>query len=178
VEEFGDRTMNARKARERHRMEQEHQAEQDKLQEMYDNYEVFSCSGSMRHLPDCDGNCEVLALTGHDRLIAEEGRKWDELNMAAVGAVPGMPMPGIPVNTFDLENKVQVLINMLIEKGVATKEELDNAYAEFKYERMKATREANEDAIREAQRRAAIAVPGADLRPKIILPDHTKVRMQ
>jgi hypothetical protein len=171
---------NARKSRENRKLEREKLAEQqweeEKLQSMRENYQVFECSGSQQHSPDCDGGCDIVTLEGYDLEIAKEGQRWNELGLMAVGTLPQTPIPGVGVNTFHLEIALNALLEAVIEKGLATKEELDESYAKAKLERMQEIRRINEPKIVEARQRARVGLPTEE--PQIILPTERRTKFQ
>ena len=151
--------------------------EAERLQIMKEHYQVFSCSGRVEgHTPECDGNCEVVALSGLDRAIVEELQKWDELEMVPIGTLPQTPIPGVGVNTFHLEVGFNALIELLKEKGIIEEDETNERYAQKKLERLKAIREMNEERIRESQRMERIAAPGVTDK-KIILPAERRTKL-
>lgn len=145
------------------------QLEEEQIKQMRENFQVFSCSGSQVHAPECDHECEVESLEGYDLEIAKELVKWDEIGMVAVGSIPGLPLPGIPINTFDLETKYMALIKFLVEYLDVTTEQLDEYYSREKLNRLVATRERNENAIREARAKQHLGLQEA-AKPNIILP--------
>ena len=170
---------NARISRERREqaklLKAEEEFEQEKLRIMRENFQVFECSGTQHHAPTCDGNCEVVALEGLDLEIAKELTKWDELGMIAAGSIPGLPIPGIPVNVFELELRFLTLLNVITEKLNLNTDDVNQRYAQTKLDRLRSIRESNEKAIREANSRSKVALPE---KPELFIPDAIKRKMQ
>lgn len=150
------------------------QNEFERRQAMMDAYEVFKCSGSLDHDFGCSGDCGTEKLDELDIAINKEKDRWAELGIPNQGSIPNTQIPGIPIDTFHLENAFTGVMNLLIEKGVATKEELDNAAKEVILYRMTIIRERNEAAILKARARGQIATPDLS---QIEVPDYIKRRM-
>jgi|SRR6185295_1278353 len=172
---------NARKSREKHRMEEskiiDEQFEQERIEAMRANWEVYSCSGNQNHLPSCEG-CEVKKLLPIEIEIIKEQMRWEELGMTPLGSPPQVPqIPGIPTDSFKLSIAVSALNKMIVEKLGLDEEELNNKYRELLLERLVTIREANEEEMIAAQRRQEIAVAGAGIRPQLIVPEHIKRKM-
>lgn len=170
---------NARKAREKHRMEKlnaEEQAfEQERIRVMVEANQVYECSGTQTHNHDCEG-CEVRVLKDDEIAINEEMMRWQELGMTPIGSLYQLrQVPGVPVDTLKLEVALAALTQMCYKLGM-DEEELNIKFREMFLDRLTAIREANEEAILEARRRQAIAVPGADILPQIMVPDYIKQR--
>ena len=154
------------------------QFEQERIAAMRANYEVFSCSGNQMHLHTCDGNCEVKKLNELEIEIIKEQVKWEELGMVPLGGLPQLPMmPGVPIDTLKTSMALSALTKMCVEKLGLDEDELDHKYQEVYLQKLRDIREANEDDMREAQRREGIAVPGAAIKPQIVVPDHIARKM-
>lgn len=140
-----------------------------KMKDMAERHVVNTCSEQIWHTPECDGNCEEKALLPSEVAINEEIKKWNEV---------GMDLSGIPVDALHLEVAQGALIDYLVEKGLADRAELDEKYRQKFVERLRVVREANQDQVIEARRRAQIAVPGAQVMPDIVLPAQRRQKMQ
>jgi hypothetical protein len=171
---------NRRVSKERRRMEADNIAkmefERDQFKIMYENCQIFECSHNLQHLPTCDGDCGITTLEGLDREICIELKKWDELGMKAMGTLPESPFPGIGVEIFHMELSQNTLVECLIEKGIFTREELDEKFKQHKLDRLVDIREMNEEQVKEARRRQQIAI--GDVEPKLVVPPTRRTRMQ
>ena len=163
---------NARKSRERRRMEEAEierlQEEQKRMKEMADRNEVFTCSGRQEHFKNCDGNCEVRKLDPLEIEINEEHKKWDELGMVPLAHPPQIRgVPGIPVDYLKIEIALAALTEMCYELGV-DKDRLNQKYQELYLNRIRTIREVNEEDVKEARRLQQIAI--SQILPQIEMP--------
>jgi hypothetical protein len=173
---------NARKSREKHRMEEkeiiDNQFEQERIKTMAEAYQVFACSGNQIHAPNCDGSCEIQTLSDIEIQIIEEQRKWEALNMVPLGSLQQLPMmPGVPIDTLKMGVALAALTEMCVAKLGLDEDELNNKFREMYLEKLVGLREANQDAVKEAQRMQDIAVPGAQVPPQLIVPDNILKKM-
>jgi len=162
---------NARKSREKRKLEETKKAEEqiaiDVAASMMEQYLVFNCSGTLGHLHSCDTNCGTSKMTDTEIELYEEKKRWDALGMEAVGKPHQMPVPGIPVDIFHVEMSLLTLIDAIVEAGVLSKEELDAKFSENMLERLTRIREANEENVKAQRARMQLGVSPT---PEIILP--------
>lgn len=163
---------NARKSRERHRVEEVKAFEQERIDAMAARNEIYNCSGTQIHLPNCNGECGIRKLGELEIEINKEHKRWAELGMVPQGSMPQMPqIPGIPINTFKMETALSTLTQAVIEELGLDEDKLNERFQKMYLDRLVMTREANEEQIKAAKARAQIAP--VDL-PNLLVPDYIK----
>jgi hypothetical protein len=173
---------NARKSREKHRMEEkqiiDEQFEKERIKAMAAAYEVYTCTGTQTHKHGCDGNCGIRKLGDLEIQIIEEHKKWEERGMLPLGTLEQLKgMPGIPVDILKVSVALSALTKILTDKLGIDEDEMNFIYQKMYLERLVGLREANEDAIQEAHRHAQIAAPGSQVAPQLIVPENAKRKM-
>lgn len=152
--------------------------EHERVKAMVERNEIFECSGTQIHEPSCDGDCEVKSLSDLEIQINEEVRKWAEVGMTPLGSPPQLQqVPGIPVDTLKTSIALAALTQLCYDKLGIDQNELNRKFQEMYLERLVNIREANQEAVLEAKRRAGIAIPGADVMPQIIVPENIRKKM-
>ncbi len=171
---------NARKSREKHRMEEatiaEQQFEQERIKAMVEANEVFECSGTQVHNQSCEGDCNIRHLDPLEIEINEERKKWELAGMLPMG-VPqqlGGMVPGVPIDILQTSIALAALTEAVYDLGV-DKDELNNKYRQMYLERLRTIREANEEAVAAAQNRSGIEI--VQDRKQLIVPDHIARKM-
>lgn len=100
----------------------------------------YSCSGLVnQHADNCDGTCLAASLDEIETELVNEHRNWARL---------GIDKKMLDVDQFKLVCQVQVLIDVIIDAGIKTKEELNDIYRLETINRMRAVREPREESLR------------------------------
>lgn len=136
---------------------------------------IFTCSQHTEHQPGCDGSCEAnINPTKLEIELLNEARAWARAGMNFHGvprAYDGViRVPGINVELFDLECKMQVFRQALIDIVGIDEQDLEERFREYKLSIMRHIREMNEAAVRRSRMEASLAIPkkplfGPDGRP-------------
>jgi hypothetical protein len=170
--------------REEKRLEREQEKQREEVMarafEMKENGEVFSCSKNLAHTEECDGNCGVEKLSDTELEINKEMERWHELGMVPYGlpvTLNGRGIGGIPVEVFRMDVNNAVIVDILVEKGIATKDELNVKFRELLLGKLVEIREANQDQIKAQNARNRIAVPGAGGPAEIIVPGQYREKL-
>jgi hypothetical protein len=129
---------------------------------------IFACSQGLEHIPQCDGTCPSNVIDESMCKLINEGLAWRRANMNFMG-VPAayenvIPVPGLKVELFDLELKFELLRGIVLELAGISEEEIDVRFREFKLERLREIRQANEAMVRQAH-----AAQTLGIQPKRIL---------
>jgi hypothetical protein len=116
---------------------------------------VYECSQDITHEMGCNGNCNSTVLNEEQVELMNEARAWARAGMSFYGiptAYAGqIPVRGINVELFDLECKLQVFRELLIESLGIDEEEVESRFRRFKFQAMRHIREVNEAAVRRAR---------------------------
>lgn len=115
---------------------------------------VNECTGNERHLPGCDGECGELALSESDVKLFNEKLEWARAGMN-IFMIPlgfdNVGIGGMPIDLLELEAKVHGLIDVLVTNGLASEEELNEAFKARMLDKMTKVRTLNADAIKKAR---------------------------
>lgn len=134
---------------------------------------IFSCSQHTEHDPRCKGDCESEFITNRLQVeLMNEGRAWARAGMSFLG-IPSAyeahtPVPGIHVELFDLECKVQALLDFVVDSVGVDREVLEDKFREFKLDALRRIREINEESVRRQRAEASLGIIN---RPGLLGPD-------
>jgi hypothetical protein len=133
---------------------------------------IYSCSQHIEHARFCNGECPTYVANELQVQLMNEARAWARAGMSFHG-IPAayrdqIPIQGINVELFDLECRVHVLCEILVEMFNVDGNEIDERYGKFKLMALRNIREENEANVR--RQRAANALGIAQKKP-IIGPD-------
>lgn len=113
---------------------------------------VNSCSGhSNLHTPDCDNHCPPKEMTEWDIKIENERRAWARL--------------GITPNADELrrESQIQTIIKLLDKHLGITEDQFNAEFKPIMFGIMNSLRTTNEQAIKSAQLRNKLHIPGQQI---------------
>ena len=115
---------------------------------------VLQCTKAPKeydHSPICDGKCgELIEIPDYHANLAIEMVRWNRMGMIAQGVPTSLSdaAPGIPIEILETSLKTQNMMEVLLEKGILTEEEVNERYCIMAEEFFRKTREANEERIR------------------------------
>ena len=124
---------------------------------------VHSCTYTDgAHAPNCDGNCEEVPLSLLDVELLNEERAWARAGMQAIrtpiGIADQVCMGGLKSDMFDDEMKFIGLAELIVESGMFTHQQMDDAYKTAKLRNLRGIREQNEERVREHRTRNMLGI--------------------
>lgn len=135
---------------------------------------AYECSDYTEHIPGCPG-CDGKFYDESEVTLSNEAKAWARAGMVFKGSPDSMMnlpfVGGIPVEIYSLEKKFEVLMQVIIEAGLITQEDLDIKYRLHKAAMLKRIREANEDRVKKERTAQQLGIPtrliGPDGQPLI-----------
>lgn len=122
---------------------------------------VNECTGTERHLPGCDGDCGELSLTESDVKLFNEKLAWARLDMNLFMIPLGFDMLGIggmPIDLLEMEAKLHGIVDVLVESGLVSVEDINEALKTRMLEKMTKVRILNADAIQKARTASMLGI--------------------
>lgn len=140
-----------------------------------DNHPViFQCSQHTEHHPACNGECgEPTELDTPSQVeILNEGRRYARAGMSFMG-VPAayqgkLPIPGISIELVDLFMWLKAAKKLIQSYCDVSEFEFEEAYRAEKIDFLRTVREANEEAVKQAELRSKMAIAE---KPGLLGPD-------
>lgn len=138
------------------------------LIEGMEEYEVNECSGHPTwHQPSCKENCKKVEMPRTAMEIRNELNAWTRA---------GMQPEMVPHNVFNMDVQLFTLIRIVVEVLGVDQEEIDERYRKNLLDKLRVTREQNEDNVRRARALQKITVPGQQPPPDIFGPNGGVIR--
>lgn len=118
----------------------------------------YNCTRGNFHSDECDENCGEYTPNDTDKELLNELKRWEMLQFPFVGVpsiLAGTAFQGILVDPLETLIRIQSLVELLVDKGIVTQDEVDDAMTAKVLRRMKALRKKIEQE-RSTQRLAVV----------------------